>query len=104
MLVLTGAQVEELLDLDELIDALAAAMADLSAGRASAPDRIAAVVPERDGILATMPGYVPSAGALTAKLVTLYPRNAGTDLPTHQAVILACDPDTGRPPRCWTAP
>jgi alanine dehydrogenase len=37
MLVLTGAQVEALLDLDELIDALAAAMADLSAGRASVP-------------------------------------------------------------------
>jgi ornithine cyclodeaminase/alanine dehydrogenase-like protein (mu-crystallin family) len=97
VLVLTGAQVEALLDLDELIDALAAAMADLSAGRASAPDRIAAVVPEQDGILAAMPGYVPSAGALVAKLVTLYPRNAGTDLPTHQAVIVACDPDTGRP-------
>jgi ornithine cyclodeaminase/alanine dehydrogenase-like protein (mu-crystallin family) len=29
--------------------------------------------------------------------VTLYHRNAGTDLPTHQAVIVACDPETGRP-------
>jgi alanine dehydrogenase len=97
VLVLTGAQVEELLDLDELIDALAAAMADLSAGRASAPDRIAALVPERDGFLAAMPGYVPSVGALMAKLVSLFPRNAGTGLPTHQAVIVSCDPDTGRP-------
>jgi hypothetical protein len=34
MLVLTQAQVEELLDMDALIDALAPAMADLSAGRA----------------------------------------------------------------------
>jgi alanine dehydrogenase len=97
VLVLTGAQVEELLDLDELIDALAVAMADLSAGRASAPDRIAALVPERDGFLAAMPGYVPSVGALMAKLVSLFPRNAGTGLPTHQAVIVSCDPDTGRP-------
>jgi ornithine cyclodeaminase/alanine dehydrogenase-like protein (mu-crystallin family) len=97
VLVITGAQVEELLDLDELIDALAAAMADLSAGRASAPDRIAALVPERDGFLAAMPGYVPSAGVLMAKLVSLFPRNAGTDVPTHQAVIVSCDPETGRP-------
>jgi ornithine cyclodeaminase/alanine dehydrogenase-like protein (mu-crystallin family) len=97
MLVLTGAQVGELLDLDELIDALAAAMADLSAGRASAPDRIAAAVPEHDGLLLAMPGHVPSAGALAAKLVTLYPRNAGTALPTHQAVVVVCDADTGRP-------
>lgn len=97
MLVLTGAQVEELLDLDGLIDALAAAMADLTAGRASAPDRIGAVVPEHEGVLATMPGYVPSAGVLMAKLVTLFHRNAGTALPTHQAVVVACDPETGRP-------
>jgi alanine dehydrogenase len=97
MLVLTGSQVEELLDLDELIDALGAAMADLSAGRASAPNRIGAVVPEHEGVLAAMPGYVPSAGVLMAKLVTLYHRNAGTELPTHQAVIVVCDPETGRP-------
>jgi ornithine cyclodeaminase/alanine dehydrogenase-like protein (mu-crystallin family) len=97
MLVLTAAEVESLLDLDELIDAVAAAMADLSAGRASAPDRIGARVPEHDGVLGAMPGYVPSAGVLMAKLVTLFHRNAGTDLPTHQAVIVACDPETGRP-------
>jgi ornithine cyclodeaminase/alanine dehydrogenase-like protein (mu-crystallin family) len=97
VLVLTAAQVEELLDLDELIDAIAAAMADLSAGRASVPDRIAALVPERDGLLAAMPGHVPSAGVLMAKLVSLFPRNAGTGVPTHQAVIVSCDPETGRP-------
>jgi alanine dehydrogenase len=34
MLVLSRAEVRELLDLDALIDALAPAMADLSAGRA----------------------------------------------------------------------
>jgi ornithine cyclodeaminase/alanine dehydrogenase-like protein (mu-crystallin family) len=37
MLVLGRDEVRELLDLDALIDGLAAAMADLSAGRASAP-------------------------------------------------------------------
>src|SRR2546430_912810 len=47
MLVLDRRDVETLLDIDLLIDALAAAMADLSAGRASLPDRTAAVVAER---------------------------------------------------------
>lgn len=93
MLVLTGAQVEALLDVEELIDALAAAMADLSAGRAVVPDRVAALVP--DGLLAAMPGFVPSAGMLMSKLVTLFPHN--TDRPTHQAVIVAFDPATGSP-------
>lgn len=97
MLLLSRREVEELLDLDELIDALASAMADLSAGRASVPHRIGALVPEREGLLAAMPGYTPSAGALASKLVTLFPRNATTALPTHQAVIAVFDPDNGRP-------
>jgi ornithine cyclodeaminase len=97
VLVLSGAEVRVLLDLDALLDALADAMADLSAGRASAPDRIAAVVPERDGILAAMPGYVPSLGGLATKLVSVFPGNAGTSVPTHQALIAMFDPETGSP-------
>jgi ornithine cyclodeaminase len=97
VLVVNREQTEALLDMDALIDAVAAAMADLSAGRAVAPDRTGARVPERDGLLAVMPGYVPSAGALTTKLVSLFPRNSGGPLPTHQAVIVAFDPATGEP-------
>jgi hypothetical protein len=97
MLVLTRRDVEALLDLDALIDALAAAMADLSAGRASVPDRVAALVPGQAAFLAAMPGYLPSPDVLMAKLVSLFPRNAGTGLPTHQAVIAVFDPGTGAP-------
>ncbi|WP_435603692.1 ornithine cyclodeaminase family protein [Streptomyces sp. bgisy130] len=97
MLVLGRSQVEALLDLDALIDALASAMTDLSAGRASAPDRVAVAVPERDGFLAAMPGFVPSAGALMSKLVSVFPHNGGTPVPTHQALIVAFDPETGAP-------
>ncbi|MFG2094111.1 ornithine cyclodeaminase family protein [Streptomyces sp. NPDC048612] len=97
MLVLGRSQVEELLDLDALIDALASAMTDLSAGRASSPDRVAATVPERDGFLAAMPGFVPSAGVLMSKLVSVFPHNGGTPVPTHQALIVAFDPHTGEP-------
>src|SRR3954470_22474617 len=97
MLVVSRREVEELLDVDALIEALAGAMADLSAGRASVPNRVGAMVEERDGMLAAMPGYAPAAGALASKLVTLFPGNAGTELPTHQAVIVAFDPATGEP-------
>jgi ornithine cyclodeaminase len=89
---LTRADVEELLDLDELVDALAKAHEELSAGRVSMPSRIAAFTP--DGLLGAMPGYVPAAG-LGAKLVTLFPGN--TDRPTHQAAIVLFDPETGSP-------
>lgn len=95
MLVLSRSDVERLLDLDRLREAVARAMVDLTSGRASMPPRVAALVAERDGLLAAMPAYLPSAAALTTKLVSLFPRN--TDRPTHQAVIVAFDAATGTP-------
>ncbi|MEV6019566.1 MULTISPECIES: ornithine cyclodeaminase family protein [unclassified Streptomyces] len=97
MLVLGRSQVESLLSTDALIDALASAMADLSTGRASVPDRVAARVADRDGFLAAMPGFLPSSRVLMTKLVSLFPHNEGTARPTHQALIVAFDPDTGEP-------
>ena len=94
MIVLSQDEVRELLDLDELVDALAAAHQDLSAGVASMPPRIAALVPEQEGLLGVMPAYLPSAG-LACKLVTLFPHNR--DRETHQAVICIFDPDNGTP-------
>ncbi|MFL5965329.1 MAG: ornithine cyclodeaminase family protein [Gaiellaceae bacterium] len=94
MLFLSQEDVSELLDLDRLVDALAAAHAELSAGNASLPPRIAALVAERDALLGAMPVYLPSAG-LVCKLVTLFPHNV--DRETHQAVICVFDPETGTP-------
>jgi alanine dehydrogenase len=93
MLVLTRNEVEELLDLDALLDALAAAHAELSAGRASLVPRMGAFADDT-GILGAMPAYAPSAG-LGCKLVTLFPENR--DRPTHQALIALFEPDTGTP-------
>jgi ornithine cyclodeaminase len=95
VLVLSRVDVEAVLDLDRLVDAVAAAMVDLSQDRANVPARIAAFVAERQGLLAAMPAFLPSAGALTTKLVSLFPQN--TDRPTHHAIIACFDPDTGAP-------
>jgi alanine dehydrogenase len=97
VLVLGQREVEELLDIDLLIDTLAVAMVDLSAGRASVPTRVAARVGDRDGLLAAMPGYTPSVGALASKLVTLFPHNAAIGLPTHQGLVAVFDPENGTP-------
>jgi alanine dehydrogenase len=93
MLVLSRSAVEELLDLDALLDALAAAHAELSAGKASLVPRVGAFAGDA-GVLGAMPGYAPSAG-LGCKLVTLFPGNR--DRPTHQALIALFEPGTGTP-------
>jgi alanine dehydrogenase len=90
VLVLAEDEVRRLLDLDELIDALADALAEVSAGRASVPPRVAAFVPER-GLLAAMPGY--AAGVLETKLVSVFPGHE----PSHQALIALFDDATGTP-------
>jgi ornithine cyclodeaminase len=95
VLVLSRAQVEELLDLDALVDAVGAALAELSAGAASMPPRGAAQVESKHAMLASMPAFLPGSGALTTKLVSLFPENR--DRETHQAVIVAFDPENGSP-------
>ena len=96
MLVLSRTDVEAVLDLDALRGALRPAMQDVSSGRASMPARIAATVPSH-GLLAAMPAYVPTGGGLMTKLVSLFPGNAGTSLPTHQAVVIVFDTESGEP-------
>jgi alanine dehydrogenase len=93
VILLSQQDVQELLDLDALVDALADAHRELSEGKASMPPRIAAVA-ERNGLLGAMPAYLPSAG-LACKLVSLFPENL--DRHTHQALIAVFDPTNGTP-------
>jgi ornithine cyclodeaminase len=97
MLVLNQQEVESLLDLDGLVEALGPAMVELSAGRVSMPSRVVAQVRERGGLLAAMPAFLGSAQVLSTKLVGVFPQNAALGLPSHQAVILVFDARTGSP-------
>ena len=95
VLLLGEAEVRDLLDLDLLVDAVAAALTAVSDGSASVPPRVAAQTPA-GGRLAVMPGLVPDRG-LAAKLVSYFPGNEGTGVPSHQALVAVFDPQTGTP-------
>jgi ornithine cyclodeaminase/alanine dehydrogenase-like protein (mu-crystallin family) len=92
---LSQADVNELLDLDRLLDALEEGFRALSSGRADIAPRTA-VTTERDGFLQSMPGYAAGLG-LGVKLVTGFPENHLLGLPSHQALIALFDPATGSP-------
>jgi alanine dehydrogenase len=94
VLFLSEAEVAALLDVDELLEALADAFRGLSAGRASVPPRIAARA--ELGILGAMPVYLPGM-ALGAKLVTVFPGNHARALPSHQGLIVLFGEDDGTP-------
>ena len=91
-LILDEEAVRSLLRMDELIPAMATALADLSRGTVVQPMRVMMPVEEHGGFLGLMPAY---GGALGAKLVTFYPNNQG--VPTHHALILLFKPETGEP-------
>jgi len=95
MLNLDEAAVHKLLAWDPLIDAMEQALTDLSQGRVQQPTRNMMVVEESKRFLGVMPAVSDTAMGL--KLVSFYPVNAGTGVPTHSAMILLFDPKDGQP-------
>jgi alanine dehydrogenase len=95
LLYLSRGDVERLLDVDEMLDALAQAFIRLSNGEASVPPRTAARVGDR-GLLGVMPGYLDGI-ALEAKLVSVFPANHAAGLESHQGLIALFDDRTGTP-------
>lgn len=77
-----------------LIDTVERALISLSAGEVEQPVRQMVPVPGRDAIIAAMPAV---GEAMAVKVVTLFHGNAGTALPTHQAVIMLFDVTNGTP-------
>jgi len=91
-MILDEGAVRELLHLEDLIPAMARALADLSSGKVAQPMRTMIPIADHGGFLGLMPAY---GGALGAKLVTFYPGNQG--VPTHHAMIVLFRPETGEP-------
>ena len=91
---LTEADVRGLLQMPALRARLRDAFALFSSGQADVPPRIAARAPL--GVLAAMPGYLAGVG-LVVKAVTVFAGNHGTDVPSHQGLIVVCDEHSGTP-------
>jgi alanine dehydrogenase len=94
VLVLSEADVAGVLDLEQLLVALADALVRHSAGEASVPPRVAASA--EGGILGAMPVHLPGV-ALGAKLVSVFPGNHRRGRPSHQALIALFDQADGTP-------
>jgi len=92
MLILDEAAVQQRLRYEDLIPAVADALAALASGKVVQPVRTVLPVAPHQGFFAVMPAY---AGALGAKLVTFYPKNVGVH--THHALIVMLKPETGEP-------
>ena len=87
--------VRSVLRWDRLIAAMETALTAFSGGRVIQPTRNMITIEEGKRYLGIMPAVAEDAMGL--KLVSFYPGNAGTAVPTHLAMILLFRPDTGEP-------
>src|SRR5260370_39190762 len=95
LLFLDEEQVRKHLRLADLIPAMEKALIDFSAGKVTQPVRQVIAINPPGGFYGMMPALTPEG--LGQKIVTFYPPNAEKDLPTHMAIILLNDPETGAP-------
>ncbi|MDR7521450.1 MAG: NAD(P)-binding domain-containing protein [Armatimonadota bacterium] len=95
-LILSAAQVRDLLDMREAIDAVERALVEFSSGQAVMPVRSTTQVPAHAGLMLSMPAFLGKTDALGSKIVTVYKGNPQRGLPTILAVVVLNDPQTGR--------
>jgi ornithine cyclodeaminase/alanine dehydrogenase-like protein (mu-crystallin family) len=103
LLVLSAADVHDLLDYGECVSAMRIALARLARGQADQPLRVIMAPASAPGLMGLMPAYLPSpagAAGLAAyglKALTITPGNPAAGLDTHQGLVLLSDGRTGEP-------
>ena len=92
---LAEADIAEVLTYERLIPAMERALADFSAGKVIQPVRNMLTIEEGKRFLGIMPAVAETG--MGAKLVCFFPKNTGTGMLTHLAMIMLFDPATGQP-------
>ena len=95
MLLLSEDDVRRLISMEDLIEAMHAALVEFSGGRVQQPLRTVLEVGPQHAFFGVMPAHIPKSGALGTKLVTVFGSNAAIGLPSHLATILLLDSTTG---------
>jgi len=92
---LNGEEMEKLLDIGEVIDAVEQAFREHGLGRVQMPPKQYLYFEEGD--LRSMPAYIPSLGMAGVKMVNVHPGNPSRGLPTVMATYVLISPVTGEP-------
>jgi ornithine cyclodeaminase len=96
-LVLTQPEIRRLLPMDVCMDLVEGALKTLAEGGCANPLRRGMLLPDRPGLIGTMPGYLAAPEALGLKVVGVFPNNHGGEYDAHQGVVLLLDPECGVP-------
>ena len=96
LLVLNQQEVEELLDMEGCIEAMAEALASLARGEVHVPLRAVIKPPSEDTFLGLMPAHRGGGAPLySLKTVCVFPDNPQRGLDAHQGTVTLFDGETG---------
>jgi ornithine cyclodeaminase/alanine dehydrogenase-like protein (mu-crystallin family) len=96
LLVLAHEDVKRLLAMDDCIELMAEALADLARGQSWQPLRFVVRPPEEQSLMGLMPAHRSSPKpAYGLKTVCIFPGNPGRGLDAHQGGVMLFDGETG---------
>ena len=96
VLILTEKDIPALLPVGECIDVMAEALAALTRGDVTMPLRTIVWLPERNGLLVSMPVALEPDGMAAFKLLTVFPENRAAGIESHQGAVLLFELEHGR--------
>jgi len=98
ILLLTESDIEAILKIDEVMDAVETAFKEKALGYVQMPPKVYITYKKYNGDLRAMPSYLERLGISAVKVVNVHPDNPKKfDLPTVMAVIVLIDPKSGAP-------
>ncbi len=95
MIILNRNDLEGLLTMDEIIEALEKGFREVKEGRSFIPVRFRLEVKEFEGEFLYMPAYLSGLKQSGMKIVSVYPKNPSKGKPTIYATYLLNDPTSG---------
>ncbi|MGH2592960.1 MAG: ornithine cyclodeaminase family protein [Anaerolineae bacterium] len=96
ILILTHAEVEELLPMDECITVMTEALTALAKGQAHQPLRMVVRPPDAAGLMGLMPSYLSGArAAYGLKAVCVFPGNTAKGKDAHQGAVMLFSAESG---------
>jgi len=96
VLILSRAEVEQVLSMDDCIKEVRKAFIEYSDGKAIVPIRNVMDITQYNGISLYMPAYLSEASSMVCKIATVYENNPRMhNLPTLLSTVFLQDPETG---------
>ena len=95
--IISTRDIQELLTYPACIEVVREAMIEVSRRNVEMPLRHGMRLPNGNGALGMMYGYLGSPESFGIKLVSLFPKNAGTELSSHLGLVVLYEADNGRP-------